>query len=142
MTRLSRLRPRSSRPNGSAAVGPRRAKSFEISVGLPSGSIGASRAASASTPTIPRPATGSHARLTDRRGGPPHGPPSSSSERGYAPLGLPRPTLGAPRATRGAPRSRPPPPAPPPRVDAPAETLGRPVPHHAHCPHARPRASP
>src|SRR5207247_4535391 len=33
------------------------------------------------------------------------GPPASSSEGGYAPLGLPRPTLGAPRGTRGAPRS-------------------------------------
>src|SRR5438046_6382845 len=43
--------------------------------------------------------------LIDRRGGPRDGPPASSSEGGYAPLGLPRPTLGAPRGTRGAPRS-------------------------------------
>src|SRR3989441_5853416 len=32
--------------------------------------------------------------LIDRRGGPRDGPPASSSEGGYAPLGLPRPTLG------------------------------------------------
>src|SRR6267378_1441358 len=32
--------------------------------------------------------------LIDRRGGPRYGPPASSSEGGYAPLGLPRPTLG------------------------------------------------
>src|SRR3989454_9981197 len=32
--------------------------------------------------------------LIDRRGGPRHGPPHPSSERGYAPLGLPRPSLG------------------------------------------------
>src|SRR5213596_127436 len=43
--------------------------------------------------------------LIDRRGGPRDGPPASSSEGGYAPLGLPRPTLGAPRGTHGAPRS-------------------------------------
>src|SRR5438445_8645508 len=34
------------------------------------------------------------ARLIDRRGGPRYGPPASSSEGGYAPLGLPRPSLG------------------------------------------------
>src|SRR6202171_1271303 len=33
-------------------------------------------------------------RLTDCRGGRRYGPPASSSEGGYAPLGLPRPTLG------------------------------------------------
>src|SRR5437899_2506049 len=33
-------------------------------------------------------------RLIDRRGGPRYGPPDPSSERGYAPLGLPRPSLG------------------------------------------------
>src|SRR5216110_887940 len=33
-------------------------------------------------------------RLIDRRGGPRDGPPDPSSERGYAPLGLPRPSLG------------------------------------------------
>src|SRR5213594_2524672 len=33
-------------------------------------------------------------RLIDRRGGPRYGPPASSSEGGYAPLGLPRPSLG------------------------------------------------
>src|SRR5437870_13848932 len=38
--------------------------------------------------------TSSRARLIDRRGGPRYGPPASSSEGGYAPLGLPRPTLG------------------------------------------------
>src|SRR3989454_9334441 len=32
--------------------------------------------------------------LTDRRGGPRYGPPASSSEGGYAPLGLPRPSRG------------------------------------------------
>src|SRR5881628_1898791 len=32
--------------------------------------------------------------LIDHRGGPRYGPPASSSEGGYAPLGLPRPTLG------------------------------------------------
>src|SRR2546427_3779513 len=32
--------------------------------------------------------------LIDRRGGPRDGPPDPSSERGYAPLGLPRPSLG------------------------------------------------
>src|SRR5438132_1942450 len=32
--------------------------------------------------------------LIDRRGGPRYGPPDPSSERGYAPLGLPRPSLG------------------------------------------------
>src|SRR5213594_1003016 len=32
--------------------------------------------------------------VTNRRGGPRHGPPASSSEGGYAPLGLPRPSLG------------------------------------------------
>src|SRR6266571_7866434 len=32
--------------------------------------------------------------LIDRRGGPRYGPPASSSEGGYAPLGLPRPALG------------------------------------------------
>src|SRR5881409_10295 len=32
--------------------------------------------------------------LIDRRGGPGYGPPDPSSERGYAPLGLPRPSLG------------------------------------------------
>src|SRR5213078_2633464 len=37
--------------------------------------------------------TGSTA-LIDRRGGPRYGPPDPSSERGYAPLGLPRPSLG------------------------------------------------
>src|SRR5262249_16685283 len=37
--------------------------------------------------------------------GPRQGPPASSSEGGYAPLGLPRPTLGSPRGTRSAPRS-------------------------------------
>src|SRR5438034_7474811 len=41
--------------------------------------------------------TSSRARLIDRRGGPRYGPPASSSEGGYAPLGLPRPSLG--RAT-------------------------------------------
>src|SRR5207249_11382280 len=69
--------------------------------------------------------------LIGRRGGPRDRPPASSSEGGYAPLGLPRPMLGAPRGTRGAPRSSacsslvvggppiapppPPPPAAPPR---------------------------
>src|SRR5207249_12166076 len=43
--------------------------------------------------------------LIDRRGGPRDGPPASSSEGGYAPLGLPRPLLGPPRGTRGALRS-------------------------------------
>src|SRR5207247_8595126 len=38
--------------------------------------------------------TSSRARLIDRRGGPRYGPPASSSEGGYAPLGLPRPALG------------------------------------------------
>src|SRR5207247_7801396 len=38
--------------------------------------------------------TSSRARLIDRRGGPRYGPPASSSEGGYAPLGLPRPSLG------------------------------------------------
>src|SRR5207249_6825619 len=33
-------------------------------------------------------------RLIGRRGGPRYGPPDPSSERGYAPLGLPRPSLG------------------------------------------------
>src|SRR5438046_9787174 len=32
--------------------------------------------------------------LIDHRGGPRYGPPASSSEGGYAPLGLPRPSLG------------------------------------------------
>src|SRR5947208_12959695 len=32
--------------------------------------------------------------LIDHRGGPRYGPPASSSEGGYAPLGLPRPALG------------------------------------------------
>src|SRR2546426_5948745 len=32
--------------------------------------------------------------LIVRRGGPRYGPPASSSEGGYAPLGLPRPALG------------------------------------------------
>src|SRR5437899_7127636 len=32
--------------------------------------------------------------LIDHRGGPRYGPPDPSSERGYAPLGLPRPSLG------------------------------------------------
>src|SRR5207249_5529485 len=32
--------------------------------------------------------------LIDRRGGPRYGPPASSSEGGYAPLGLPRLSLG------------------------------------------------
>src|SRR3989475_471940 len=32
--------------------------------------------------------------LIDRRGGPRYGPPDRSSEGGYAPLGLPRPSLG------------------------------------------------
>src|SRR2546427_10095624 len=32
--------------------------------------------------------------LIDCRGGPRYGPPASSSEGGYAPLGLPRPSLG------------------------------------------------
>src|SRR3989454_12723778 len=32
--------------------------------------------------------------LIVRRGGPRYGPPASSSEGGYAPLGLPRPSLG------------------------------------------------
>src|SRR6266478_7000903 len=32
--------------------------------------------------------------LIDHRGGPGHGPPDCSSEGGYAPLGLPRPTRG------------------------------------------------
>src|SRR2546426_7266 len=32
--------------------------------------------------------------LIDRRGGPRYGPPASSSEGGYAPLGLPRPSRG------------------------------------------------
>src|SRR2546422_983071 len=35
--------------------------------------------------------------------GPRYGPPGSSSEGGYAPLGLPRPAFGAPRRSRGAP---------------------------------------
>src|SRR5437870_10902832 len=38
--------------------------------------------------------TSSRARLIDRRGGPRYGPPDRSSEGGYAPLGLPRPSLG------------------------------------------------
>src|SRR2546422_8103963 len=38
--------------------------------------------------------------LIDRRGGPRDGPPASSSEGGYAPLGLPRPMLGAPGGVR------------------------------------------
>src|SRR5437773_12236051 len=38
--------------------------------------------------------TSSRARLIDRRGGPRYGPPASSSEGGYAPIGLPRPSLG------------------------------------------------
>src|ERR1700682_1323468 len=46
-------------------------------------------------------------RVIDHRGGPRDGPPDCSSEGGYAPLGLPRPTLGAPRETRGAPRFAP-----------------------------------
>src|SRR3989442_3503475 len=37
-------------------------------------------------------------------GGPRDGPPGSSSEGGYAPLGLPGQTLGAPRRSRGTPR--------------------------------------
>src|SRR6058998_4094796 len=36
----------------------------------------------------------SSSTLIDRRGGPRYGPPASSSEGGYAPLGLPRPSLG------------------------------------------------
>src|SRR6266851_5885476 len=36
--------------------------------------------------------------------GAPRWPPNYSSEGGYAPLGLPRPTFGAPRRSRGAPR--------------------------------------
>src|SRR5262249_33120853 len=40
-----------------------------------------------------------------KRGGPRHGPPNSSTERGNGPLGLPRPALVAPRQSRGAPRS-------------------------------------
>src|SRR5205809_4313040 len=36
----------------------------------------------------------SSSTLIDRRGGPRYGPPASSSEGGYAPLGLPRPALG------------------------------------------------
>src|SRR5262249_56973756 len=44
-------------------------------------------------------------KLNAARGGPRHGPPHLSNEGGYAPLGLPRPTLGAPRETRDAPRS-------------------------------------
>src|SRR5713101_5684169 len=36
--------------------------------------------------------------------GAPRWPPNYSSEGGYAPLGLPRPTLGAPRRSRGTPR--------------------------------------
>src|SRR5213596_952454 len=38
--------------------------------------------------------TSSRARVIDRRGGPRYGPPASSREGGYAPLGLPRPALG------------------------------------------------
>src|SRR5207245_7157713 len=71
--------------------------------------------------------------LIARRGGPRDRPPASSSEGGYAPLGLPRPMLGAPRGTRGAPRSSacsslllggpplapPTPPRPPPRPPPP-----------------------
>src|SRR5256885_14947161 len=38
--------------------------------------------------------------LIDRRGGPRYGPPDPSSERGYAPLGLPRPSLGRAPAQR------------------------------------------
>src|SRR5437870_1585123 len=41
------------------------------------------------------------ARLIDRRGGPRYGPPASSSEGGYAPLGLPRPSLGRAPAQPG-----------------------------------------
>src|SRR2546426_807387 len=38
-------------------------------------------------------------------GGPRNGPANCSSEGGYAPLGLPWPTLGSPRRSRGAPRN-------------------------------------
>src|SRR5207244_1216048 len=50
--------------------------------------------------------TSRRAALIVLRGGPRDGPPDPSSERGYAPLGLPRPALAPPRGTRGAPRSR------------------------------------
>src|SRR2546429_5979888 len=52
----------------------------------------AREAANGRTTTSAR--TSSRARLIDRRGGPRYGPPASSSEGGYAPLGLPRPALG------------------------------------------------
>src|SRR5213076_2053624 len=39
--------------------------------------------------------------LIDRRGGPRYGPPASSSEGGYAPLGLPRPSRGRAPAQPG-----------------------------------------
>src|SRR5438093_7927015 len=90
---------------------PRRATSARSA---PSTPVASSRAArpprSTGRTTTPRSrgqtvTTSRRAALIVLRGGPRDGPPDPSSERGYAPLGLPRPTLGAPRGTRGAPRS-------------------------------------
>src|SRR5438094_6888406 len=52
----------------------------------------AREAANGRTTTSAR--TSSRARLIDRRGGPRYGPPASSSEGGYAPPDLPRPSFG------------------------------------------------
>src|SRR3989475_189101 len=72
--------------------------------------------------------------LIDRRGGPRYGPPDSSSEGGYAPLGLPRPSLGRAPAQpwRASGLTQDVSPAPHPRVDDAVENVGRQVDQHEH----------
>src|SRR5207247_1879484 len=61
---------------------------------VPTTSTGDSARASNARESSATPAQTGSTVLIDRRGGPRDGPPDPSSERGYAPLGLPRPSLG------------------------------------------------
>src|SRR3989442_6347554 len=90
--------------------------------------------------------TSSSGAFTNRRGGPRHGPPASSSEGGYAPLGLPRPSRGRAPAQPGRASGLPqdvssivvggppqgPPPPPPPRAPPPPRGRARGLPTECH----------
>src|SRR5437667_1598964 len=77
----------------SGAVGTKRAENSRgwnaVHTAYASGSSHSAPSSQAASVSARRPGA-----LTGRRGGPRHGPPNCSSEGGYAPLGLPRPTLG------------------------------------------------
>src|SRR2546425_1211971 len=77
----------------SGAVGTKRAENSRgwnaVHTAYASGSSHSAPSSQAASVSTRRPGA-----LTGRRGGPRYGPPDCSSEGGYAPLGLPRPTLG------------------------------------------------